>query len=220
MIVTRRRRQRRNLTPVILPLVAIAALVFALNWPPSRNVIFNGPLKPAATFLGNVGSAIAKPFSFAYQQDQITQRNREIQRLNGTLEGDRKTAEDKDQKIAALQQQITQLQAVPSATPAPPRPQPSSALAGGSGLAMAAAAPVPDDIKRTAAYWASMDAEKAAAIAQRLPDAYVNAVFAQMTPDTVGDIMNALPPKIAARLASQASGQTPSSPAPAAPAGK
>jgi hypothetical protein len=200
MIVTRRRPKRRNLFPIILPIVAIAALAFALWWPPSHNVIVNGPLKPVATTLTNVGGVVAKPFSFAYQEDQIATRNREIRRLNGSLESDRKVAETKDQRIAALQSQIAQLNAEPKATPAPPPPKPTSAAIG----ALAAGPAVPDDIKRTAAYWSSMDADKAAAIVQRLPDAYVNAVFAQMQPDAVADIMNALPPKTAARLAAQA----------------
>jgi len=63
------------------------------------------------------------------------------------------------------------------------------------------------EVKRAAAYWAAMDAEKAEAIAQRLPDGYVNRVFAQMSPDAVADIMNALPAKVAARLTADSGAQ-------------
>jgi len=55
-------------------------------------------------------------------------------------------------------------------------------------------------VKRAAAYWAGMDADKAAAIVKVLPDAYVKLVFNQMPPDAVADIMSELPAKTAARL--------------------
>ncbi|MFN2462048.1 MAG: magnesium transporter MgtE N-terminal domain-containing protein [Candidatus Velthaea sp.] len=117
-----------------------------------------------------------------------------MNRLNASLESDRKTREEKETRIAELQSAVARLQAEPK--PAPPAAAPRARASTAPGAAHDAA----DALKRTAAYWASMDAEKAAAVAQRLPDEYVNRVFAQMAPDAVADIMNALPAKVAAHL--------------------
>jgi flagellar motility protein MotE (MotC chaperone) len=203
MIVTRRRPKKRNYGKLVLPLVAIAALAGALYWPPSHNVIANGPLRPVWGVLGGVGSQAARPLTFAAQQQQIADQNRKLRDEAALREADRQAAENKDKQIAALRTQVVELQSSSKATPLPaPVPKPTVAAAG-AGLA-GATAPVPDDIRRTAAYWGSMDAEKAAAIAVKLPDDYVNRVFAQMQPDSVADIMNALPANVAARLATAA----------------
>jgi flagellar motility protein MotE (MotC chaperone) len=204
MIVTRRRPKKRSMLPILLPLFAIAALAGALYWPPSHNVIVNGPLKPVWNAASGLGGTLARPFSFATQQQHIADQNREARRLNSTLEADRKTQADKDARIAALQTQVTQLQAQPKATAVPPIVPKAKTAAGAAGNP-ADTASAPENVKRTAAYWSSMDAEKAAAIVQRLPDDYVNQVFAQMPADSVADIMNTLPPKVAARLTAAAS---------------
>jgi hypothetical protein len=205
MIVTRRRPKRRNYGKFILPVVALLALAGALYWPPSHNVIFNGPLKPVWNVLGAVGGQAAKPLTFAAQQQQIADQNRKLRDDAALREADRKDKEAKDAQIAALRSQVVQLQSSDKATPAPAAPvaKPTAAAAD---LGVGGAAAVPDDIRRTAAYWSSMDAEKAAAIAEKLPDDYVNRVFAQMSPDSVADIMDALPTKVAARLAADGGG--------------
>jgi len=206
MIVTRRRTKKPGLGRFVLPLLAIAALAGALWWPPSHNVIVNGPLKPVWALLGNVGSTAGKPLTFAAQQQAIADQNRKLKDADSQREADRKDKEAKDRQITALQTEVSQLQTANKETSAPvPIVKPTAA-----GAALdAAGPPVPDDIRRTAAYWSSMDAEKAAAIAQKLPDDYVNRVFAQMSPDSVGDIMNALPAATAARLAAAAAGAKP-----------
>lgn len=196
MIVTRRRAKRRNYGPIILPLVALAALTLALEWPPSRNVIANGPLKP----VWNALSFVTRPITFTAQEGLLADRNREIRKLNERLENDRQAKEAQSRQVATLQSQITRLSAAPPATPIPLATPLVKASAAAGSLALGDT-PVPGDIRRTAAYWQAMDAEKAAAIVQRLPKEYVSRVFAQMTPDSVGDIMNALPPRIAAQLA-------------------
>jgi flagellar motility protein MotE (MotC chaperone) len=201
MIVTRRRPKRRNYGKIILPVLALLALAGALYWPPSHNVIVNGPLKPVWNVLGAAGGRAAKPLTFAAQQQQIADQNRKLRDDAALRESDRKDKEAKDAQIAALRTQVAQLQSSEKATPLPaPVVKPTAA----ADLGLGAANPVPDDIRRTAAYWSSMDAEKAAAIAEKLPDDYVNRVFAQMSPDSVGDIMDALPPATAARLAAAA----------------
>jgi flagellar motility protein MotE (MotC chaperone) len=203
MIVTRQRKQKKNALPILLPIAAIVMLVVALSWPPSRNFITNGPLHPVATVVEKFWGTAATPLTFAYQQQQITDRNREVKRLNDTLETDRKAAADKDAQLAALRKQIAAAQT--ASTEASPAPSPSAAAvasaAGGGGIP-GAAAPSPADaaLKLTGQQWSSMDPENAAKIAQKLPVSYDSAVFAQMSPDSVGPIMDALPPTFAAQI--------------------
>jgi flagellar motility protein MotE (MotC chaperone) len=45
-----------------------------------------------------------------------------------------------------------------------------------------------------------MDADKAAEVAARLPDAFVKAVLAQMSADDAAEIMSVMPVKTTARL--------------------
>jgi hypothetical protein len=75
MIVTRQRKQKKSSLPILLPIAAIAMLVVALTWPPSRNFITNGPLKPVATVFDTVWGVLSRPLTFAYQQQQITDGN-------------------------------------------------------------------------------------------------------------------------------------------------
>ena len=95
-------------------------LAIALTWPPSRNFITNGPLQAGRTVFDAVWGDVSRPLSFAYQQQQITDRNLQIKTLNDKLEADRKAAADKDAQVAQLQKQVAALNAQPeAATPAP-----------------------------------------------------------------------------------------------------
>lgn len=199
MIVTRQRKQKKSSLPILLPLAAIAMLVVAVTWPPSRNFITNGPLKPVATVFDTIWGTISRPLTFAYQQQQITDRNEQIKELNDKLEADRKVAADKDAQLQALQKQIADAAAQPEATATPAAVAAPAQAAGGAPGAMAAA-PVPDAVRLSAQQWSSMDPGKAAALVQKLPAAFVSSVFAQMSPDSVGPIMDALPPKVAALI--------------------
>jgi hypothetical protein len=200
MIVTRQRKQKKSSLPILLPIAAIAMLVIALTWPPSRNFITNGPLKPVATVFDTVWGTISMPLTFAYQQQQITDQQTQIRQLNDQLEADRKTEADKDAQVAALQKQIAG--AADESAAATPAPAIAAAApgAGAPGAAGAPAATVPDSVRLSAQQWAAMDPQRAAALVQKLPTAYVSAVFAQMSPDSVGPIMDALPPKVAALI--------------------
>jgi hypothetical protein len=198
MIVTRQRKQKKSSLPILLPIAAIAMLVVALTWPPSRNFITNGPLKPVATVFDTIWGTISRPLTFAYQQQQITDRNEQIKELNDKLEADRKVAADKDAQLAALQKQIADAAAQPEETPSPAAAVPAQGAAGAP--AAGAAAPVPDTVRLAAQQWSSMDPAKAAALVQKLPAAFVSSVFAQMSPDSVGPIMDALPAKVAALI--------------------
>jgi flagellar motility protein MotE (MotC chaperone) len=202
VIVTRQRRKPFPFRRLILPLLAIALIVFAFLWPPSRNVMLAGPMSPAVRTVGSWFDAAATPFHFAAQNQTITDLNRQVVALQGQLSAAQSTAGDKDKQIADLQQQINQLQTQAAATrsaPAPAKgaPQPSpSAGSFSNDLGAGATA----DVTRTAQYWTSMDPENAAKIAQRLPPGYVARVFAQMQPDAVGAILDALPATFAAKL--------------------
>jgi flagellar motility protein MotE (MotC chaperone) len=201
MIVTRQRKQKKSSLPILLPIAAIAMLAIALTWPPSRNFITNGPLKPVATVFDGVWGIVSRPLSFAYQQQQITDRNTQIKQLNDKLEVDRKAAADKDAQVAQLQKQIASAAAeAAEATPAAASPAPGAAAAGAAGGAAAPSTGASDAIRRAAQQWSAMDPEKAASLVQKLPTGYVSAVFAQMSPDSVGPIMDALPPKVAALI--------------------
>jgi hypothetical protein len=205
MIVTRQRKQKKSSLPILLPIAAIAMLVIALTWPPSRNFITNGPLKPVVTVFDGIWGTVSRPLSFAYQQQQLTNKNTDIKTLNDKLEADRKAQDDKDAQIASLQKQIAANAAeAAEATPAPAQPLPGAAAPGaaaGSGTAAApAAGGASDAIRRAAQQWSAMDPEKAADLVQKLPTAYVSSVFAQMSPDSVGPIMDALPSKVAALI--------------------
>ena len=202
MIVTRQRKQKKSVLPILLPVAAIAMLVVALSWAPSRTFITSGPLHPVAAALEPGWSTVARPLTFAYQQQQITDRNVQIKQLNDKLESDRKAVADKDAQVATLQKQIAAAQGQPAAPkPAPAQPAAAAAPVAPPGSAATPAAPAASDaVHRTAQQWAAMDPEKAAALAQKLPQSYDAAVFAQMSPDNVGPIMDALPPTFAAKV--------------------
>jgi hypothetical protein len=200
MIVTRRRRRRLRLGRYALPLLALAALAFALWWPPSHNAIANGPLKPVWTAGGSALGVAAKPLSFAAQQQTIVDRNREIRSLNGQLEQSRQAQAADDARVAAAQQQVQQMLAQPHPTPAVAvHPSGVTGTVTTSQVA-GAAAPPSDEEKRLAAAWGAMDPDKVSAIAQRLPVAEVTRILGAMDPDDAAEVLNALPPKLGAQV--------------------
>jgi hypothetical protein len=165
---------------VLIPVARVAAAVLAFALPPTHAILANGPLKPLFARFGHAPKAGSAAALALKTPDPAA----DVKRLNDTVAADRKDAAAKDTQITQLQSQVTSLQAQPTATPA----------------VTSTPAAVPDDVKRAAAYWAGMDADKAAAIVKVLPDAYVKLVFNQMPPDAVADIMSELPAKTAARL--------------------
>ncbi len=204
MIATRRRRRRLSLGPFLLPVAAIGALIFALLFPPSHKLIFEGPAAPAIRAAGNLGSVAFQPFHFAAQNQTIADRNREIRRLNAALEESRKTLAARDSAIDDLRAQNAQLRAAPAPAPAIARtvkPLANGPIVPAQGPTGAGPAL---EARRAASVWATMDAEKAAAIARRLPEDYVASVLALMPPESAGDVLAALPADLAARLTAAA----------------
>jgi flagellar motility protein MotE (MotC chaperone) len=213
VIVTRHRKARPHPARFLVPLGAVAAIVAAFAWPPSHRAIANGPLAPVWSATASTGGVIARPLTFAGQQQTITDRNREIRDLDAQLERAREAKAEAEARVQHLQQQLATLANQPRETPAP-APRATTAPSIGGGIASAgsgsAAATAHADDRRLAATWAAMEPEKAAAIVQRLPEDAVTRVLAQMDADSAGAIMNALPASAAARI-SRAVAQVPPS---------
>ncbi|HZO92344.1 MAG TPA: hypothetical protein VFB22_01125 [Candidatus Baltobacteraceae bacterium] len=202
MIVTRQRRRRSHPGRVVVPLLFVFALCGVLALPPVRQALSSGPLEPVWMSVSGAGSIVARPLTFAAQQQTITDRNRQIRSLDAELESERQTTAAADARVKQLQRRLADVQNEPRPTPAPalvatPPPAP---FGGTSTSGAAAPATSAADDKRLAATWAAMEPERAAALVQRLPDDEVQRVFAQMDPDAAGAIMDALPPAAAARI--------------------
>jgi flagellar motility protein MotE (MotC chaperone) len=212
VIVTRRHHRRPSSGRYIGPLVALGALAFAFMWPPSQRLIATGPLKPAWVAGSEAGGLLARPLSFAGQQQTIADRNREIRDLNVRLELERRARADAYARTQALEQRLDDLtnQPTPAAlqTAAPARPLPAAAAvaSASAGSGFAVAAPSDAQTRRLAATWAAMEPEKAAAVVERLPDDQISRVLAQMDADSAGAILNALPPASAARISGRIAG--------------
>lgn len=178
-----------NWVLVLVPVAVISAFLLALAVPPTHAIIVNSPLRPLLARIGLAPRSKPAGAKFAAPIDLAAQ----VKRLSDELQTDRKAANAKDARIAQLQSQLAQQQApaAQSASPATPVPKPSPT-------------PVSDAVKRVATYWAGMDADKAADVIGRLPDAYVRDVLSQMPADAVAEIMNVLPAKTAARLTANA----------------
>jgi len=207
VIVTRRRRKPFPWRRLILPVIAIALVVFAFTWPPSRGVITGGPVGPMAQKAGSTFDTIAAPFHFAVQNQIIQDRNHQIVVLQQQLAAAQADSAAKAKQITALNAQVSQLQTqaanAQSASSAAPLASPAAAAAGASGTSAAGAGTTSQqssEDSRTAQYWANMEPDNAAKVIQKLPVPYVARVFSQMSPDAVGAILDALPATYAAQL--------------------
>ena len=205
MIVTRQRRKPRQWRKIILPLIAIALLATALTLQPSRNVIFNGPLAPMWRVAGTAWEGASKPFHFAALNGQIGARDKTIAQLQTQIAADKAQLASRDRQISALQSQINQA-VQQNATDREKHANKVAAASGAGSVTLAAnagsdlAAGATPDMRRTASYWSSMDAEAAAKLVQRQPVAYAARIFALMPADSVGQILNSLSPSYAAAL--------------------
>ena len=209
MIVTRQRPKPRQVHKVILPILAILLLAAALILPASRNVIFNGPLAPMWRISGNAWTNIAKPFHFAALNNEVTARDHQIAQLQTQIAANKAQMSARDQQISSLQSQVNQVMQQSAAdreknaskgTVTPPSSSSGGATLGGSATGTDLAANASADMRRTANYWASMDAENAAKLVQRQPIAYVARIFSLMPADSVGQILDNLPAAYAAAL--------------------
>lgn len=204
MIVTRRRKKSFPWRRWRYPLAALAVLVAALIWTPSRQWLAAGPLTtPLWNAAQPVWKPLAKPFDAAAQQGTIGSQAAQIARLTQDLNDAHAQIADRDKRISSLTSQLNDAQQQAASANAPkqiaengsPRRQ-TAAVQNAGDLSQSATA----DMRRTAAVWTAMDSESAAKVVQRLPDVYVVRVFALMSPDAVGAILESLPPGYAARL--------------------
>ena len=208
MIVTRQRRKPFPVGRIVLPLVAMLAILGAFLWPPSRAAITSGPLSPLWQSLGSRFAVVAAPFHFAAQNQLIARRNHEIVILQAQLADAQRSLAIAQKNAAALKARVQQLDmqvtrvhatAPPTAAARPaasPGPFGNTTAAAGSDLAASA---TPDD-RRVAADWAAMDPSHAAKVIQRLPVPYDAKIFSLMSASDVGAILDALPPAFAARI--------------------
>lgn len=190
---------------IVLPLAALGALAGAIMWPPSHKIIFDGPLKPMLAKIQPFLDGAGRPLHFVAQQQTITEKNREIQNLNAQVEQTRKELASRDDRIKALEGQLSAA-ANSGAAASAPTPAPGAARTGAQTVAAAgvpgaaSSGAVDPDVKRAAAVWAQMGPDAVAALAQKLPIDYVVRVMDQMSPDQVGQVMEALPPDLAAKI--------------------
>jgi flagellar motility protein MotE (MotC chaperone) len=200
MIVTRRRKKPFPWRRVLLPAVAVALLVAALSWAPSRNWIATGPLAPV--WKSPAIQAVAAPFNGMALQQRVGSQDRDISSLQQQLADARAQITDRNKQISQLQSQLNDAQteaaqakaARPAASAAPKAA--AQAVVQSQDLSTQAT----PDIQRTAQVWAAMDSESAAKIVQKLPQDYVARVFAAMSPEAVGAILENLPASYAAKL--------------------
>lgn len=209
MIVTRRRRKPFPWKRLLLPAVAIALVIFAFSWGPSRSVITNGPMAPMWQNLGQRFGVIAAPFRFAAQNQLLTDKNKQIAKLQAQVAALRSQSTAKDKKISALSGQVDQLQTqaanaqasapAPLASTNPANPAAANPADSGAAASGGQSNATPQ-MRRTAQVWANMEPENAAKVIQRLPIPYVAQVLALMSPDDAGAILDAVPPKFAAEV--------------------
>ena len=206
MIITRRRRKPFPWKRFILPTIAIALVIFAFIWTPSRNVITGGPLQPLIQNLSDRFNVIAAPFHFAAQNQVIADKNKQIVQLQAQIADLQTQSTAKDKQISSLNAQINQLQtqaansrsaAAPNVAPAANAAQPNP-IAQSSGGDLTSGAT--QDMRRTAQVWANMQPENAAKVIARLPIPYVARVLALMSPDDAGAILDAAPTAFAAQV--------------------
>lgn len=205
MIVTRQRPKKRQPHKVLLPIIAVLMLLAAFLLPSSRHVIMAGPLAPMWRVLGTALTNANKPFHFAALNNEITQRERTITKLQQTITDDKTQLSDRDKQISSLQSQVNQLMqaGVSNRSKNLKAPAPSASdggLGGGAAAGSDLTANASPDMRRTATQWASMDAENAAKVVQKLPVPYAARILALMPADAAGQILNSLPAPYAAEL--------------------
>lgn len=208
MIVTRQRRKPFPIARVLLPLVAVLLIVVAFILPASRAAIVAGPLAPLWHLSSAKLAPITAPFHFAAQNQLITRRNHEIVLLQARLADATQSLAVKTKDAAALKAQLDQL-AQQAATTRATHATAHSAPGSASGVSPASAAASTSgniaasatlDDRRVAADWAAMDPTKAAKVVQRLPVPYDAKIFALMSANDVGAVLDKLPPAFAARI--------------------
>ena len=198
MIATRRRPFRLPIKMIIKTTVFFGLVYVLVRVPFTHKLIFEGPLKPMWTqaavfekkFIAPSLDPVIEPLTALNLTRKLETRNKEIIALKKQLRG-----EEYQAKLSRRQIQALQKKSVAKSGPAVAAPAAAAAVAatGTAGATpMVQVTPSPDEAQ-TAAYWGSMEAENASAIAQKLDPSETARIFLAMKPDQVAEIMNALP---------------------------
>lgn len=196
MIATRRRPFRIPFMAILKTLIFFAVIYVLVRVPVTHKLIFDGPLKPMWTQVGSLEEKfvapwfdpIVEPFSAVNLTRKLADRNKEIIALKKQVRGDAYKQKLSMQQIRVLKAK----HAVKAGAAAAAAVAQSPARAASGAAPMVQITPSPDETQ-TAAYWGSMEAENAAAIAQKLDPTQTARIFLAMKPDQVAEIMNVLP---------------------------
>ncbi len=180
MIVTRQRKKRFRWKRALVPALALAAIVSALSYAPSRTWI-----------------AARSGLVPLMQQREIRSDRAQIISLRSQLAAARAQTASDDTQISQLQTQLNDAQQQAAVVKGAAKPV--TAATAPPGAADLATQGTPD-MRRTAQVWSAMDSDAAAKVVTRLPIDYVARVFALMTPDSVGAVLENVPAAYAARL--------------------
>lgn len=205
MIATRQRPFRLPIM-ALLQVVGFFGVVYALiRVPVTHGFIFNGPLKPVWKQVGGFEKRylapsldpIFTPASVLNLTRKLNAREKEIVTLKKELLAAQ--TQVATIRLAASRKQARARNA--AATAAVVMPAAAGPAASATSVPLVEITPTPDEAL-TAAYWASMEAENAAAIAQKLDPVETARIFLAMKPDQVAEIMNVLPASYNVKLQS------------------
>jgi hypothetical protein len=200
VIATRRRRKPFPYRAVMLWLAIVVVVAFVALFPPARALLSGGPMAPALNSAGSSWTSATAPFHFAAQNELLTDRNRQILALQRQIADDKTQLSAKQQQVGQLQSQIDRdAAAQASAENVQPVPVVAASVSGQPTAHDLTTGATPD-MRRVAQYWASMDPENAAKVVQKLSPGYVARIFALMSPDAVGPVLDALPVAFAASV--------------------
>jgi flagellar motility protein MotE (MotC chaperone) len=206
MIATRQRPFRLPIMAFI-KVLAVFGIAYALvRVPVTHALIFDGPLKPVwkqtdgfeKKFIAPTVDPIFSPLAMLNMSRKLNARNGEIIALKKELAQAKLDAQAAQKNAVQLQKKIQAKAVTPAVAAAGGAAGANTQAASAAPSAASSAAPMvqitpsPDEVQ-TAAYWGSMEAENAAAIAQKLDPVETARIFLAMKPDQVAEIMNVLP---------------------------
>jgi hypothetical protein len=188
----------------LLQVLGFFGVVYALvRVPVTHRFIFDGPLKPVwrqvggfeKKFLAPTLDPIFTPVAVLNLTRKLNVSEREIITLKKELLTAR--AQTASIRLAASRKQAR----ARTAAAAVVMPAAVAPAASGTSMPLVQVTPSPDEAM-TAAYWSSMEAENAAAVAQKLDPVETARIFLAMKPDQVAEIMNVLPASYNVKLQS------------------
>jgi len=202
LIATRQRPFRLPIMALVQVLGFFGVVYALIRVPVTHGLIFNGPLKPLwrqaggfeKRYLAPSLDPLFTPASVLNLTRKLNAREKEIVTLKKELLAAQ--AQTASIRLAASRKQALARSAAAVVMPAAAGPAASA-----TSVPLVQITPTPDEAQ-TAAYWSSMEAENAAAIAQKLDPVETARIFLAMKPDQVAEIMNVLPASYNVKLQS------------------